>query len=172
MDRAASASSWLPRGAGGLAALVIVATACQNLIDLGPRARDKNATTISACGFGQGSTSQACVSCLEQHCCSQNLACSEDPQCARQKVALTECVYDVPCIQDVLADAGTGSKVRKFSSCATGCTVQCYPTDECLRLAQCCQQLSSLERSGCADLVDSEDQTRCKEARTATFCPP
>lgn len=144
---------------------------CETLLDLGPRARPQvdDAGGTAHCGFAV--TSTACQRCLESQCCEENLACSGDSTCSAQQAQLTSCIYDVPCIQSVIADAGISSPLVEFSTCATNCTVDCFPTGECLQLAACCQSLGSVVRAGCSETVESADQARCSEARTTFDCP-
>lgn len=151
--------------------LLVALLGCETLLDLGPRAQEQGSAGAGACGFEQSSTSLACVDCLQQRCCDENVACTEDPACAEQQAKLTQCIYNVSCIENVLADAGVNSNINRFSNCATACTLACFPTGECLQLALCCQNLDSIARAGCSETVESADEQRCAEASTTFDCP-
>lgn len=150
--------------------LLLALLGCETLLDLGPRAQEQGSAGAGACGFEGSSTSQVCVDCLQQRCCDESTACRADPVCAEQQLKLTECVYNVSCIESVLADAGADSNINRFSNCATACTLACFPTGECLQLALCCQDLDSIARAGCSETVESANEQRCAEASTTFDC--
>ena len=147
---------------------------CETLIDLGPKAKLENsagAAAIDDCGFTTNPASAACSSCIRSRCCDEHRACSEDPTCTTQRMQMSQCAYEVACIEGVIADAGADSNLTIFTTCATACTTACLPTGGCLQLAQCCQTLDSLTRTGCIETVETDDQDRCTEALGTFDCP-
>jgi hypothetical protein len=115
-----------------------------------------------ACGLPM-QESVACDTCDIMHCCSVNIACSQNPRCAEGAMKLQQCIYSATCVNQVDMDyADTG--VLDLQSCTVNnCLLPCFPKQNCSQLATCCDQIPSNPPAlqACIAAVNKLDEPGC-----------
>lgn len=148
------------------ASVLIGIVACQQLIGLGDEpelAPEDGGTALEyKCNIPPPSGPK-CRGCVEEECCDQMIACSEDSVC-REAMNCMQLCYELGCINACLEEADN-EKLQAFFDCnLQRCAPTCAIKDDCLRLASnCCDNVDKTVRSGCMSVAQGEDQELCLE---------
>jgi hypothetical protein len=112
-----------------------------------------------------------CRECTTRACCDQQLACSDDEQCADASQSCLARCTNFNCSQDCLARYQNPRLQDLFICVSTSCIVDCLPPKACMDLEPCCAGLPDDDSAAaCYKVLRSMDQTKCEDAIGASSC--
>lgn len=144
--------------------LIGAAASCQSIIGLG----DEPAYT-PGCGISKA-PGPVCAKCLESSCCTESIACANDPVCKDTVERCFAKCFDISCFVPCLE--GAGQALSTYFNCAAHCAEDCAPKGVCKALSECCleQENDSTLQKGCIDNARSENETLCQSSYDQLMC--
>ena len=113
----------------------------------------------------------ACSSCNVQKCCTESLACANNPRCVDGIECLKNCAFVAACVNACLKTYEDSAELPQIAQCSGfSCQKECIPSDECLALGECCYRLTdagSAYKSVCVGKVFTDDPNDCTAFRNA-----
>jgi hypothetical protein len=165
----------------GLALVLSCLVACRDLVGFEEPARDASASdagtqpSTTACALPYASSD--CADCARQRCCTESMACADDPACRAQARCLAKCGAEPGCrAQCALAAPVSQSSdaaalaACMASECADDCGLACgmslmdygeVPPEAAEACHDCMVESACVEAEACAGSADCDALRRC-----------